>query len=122
MPLDMVRELQERMDEGTFRIYIRVSRAEVYEAILRVEPGAVPWDAPSLCPLPLSSAFDADRSGAWPLLCCRDAVKWNVPVWLACFDKGQDGVFVGDSDVLVSLREELQLDTGEPEDEWIWRS
>lgn len=110
MPLDMFRELRSLLGEHEFSFQPVIWRTGVYEALLRIEPGpdenALSM-APLLIPFAQSSFFDSAKSGAWQLPCCWDAVKWNVPLWLACFRSSDDNVILGETVLGKRLLDEI---------------
>lgn len=109
MPSDFNHELEERLSGRKFRFYAVLSLTGVYEAVLKVEPDGVLQDAFIPSPLPISSRFDVVRSRAWSLPCCLETVRWNVSVWLACFQEKNDRMFWGDEDVLRTLEVETNV-------------
>ncbi|KJZ68487.1 hypothetical protein HIM_12122 [Hirsutella minnesotensis 3608] len=100
MPVDMVHELRVRVRERYFHFQPVVWRLDCYEAWVKIESDDIGEDAPpTLLPLAKSDVFDPEKSRSWPLSCCWDAVKWNVPFWLACFRSHGDNVVLGETDL-----------------------
>lgn len=109
MPLDMVQELRQRLGQREFHIQPVVWRNGVYEALVKIELDNAGSGMPfPLLPLARSPFFEHAKSRAWQLRCCWDAVKWNVPLWLACFRSHEDNVILGETDLGKLLLDEIR--------------
>lgn len=90
-------------------------RSGVYEAFVRVEldvSDIVFVVRPSLLPLPGSRFFSVSTSRSCPLHCCWQAIKGNVPYWLACFRSNETNVILGETDLGQALLEEIKSIVG----------
>ena len=117
-PVDMIQELEQRLGDQEFSIQPVVWRSGVYEAFVRIELDVTNPDLrvrPTLLPLPGRLFFHGSTSRAWPLRCCWQAVRWNVPIWLACFGSNENNVILGETDLGKALLEEIKSVVGETE-------
>jgi len=115
-PLNMIQELKQRLGDRRFSIQPVVWRSGVYEAFVRVELDVcdiVFVVRPSLLPLPGSRFFNVSTSRSWPLYCCWQAIKGNVPYWLAYFRSNETNVTLGETDLGQALLEEIKSIVGE---------
>lgn len=111
VPADMTSELRVRLGKRDFCVEHVDWSDGLYEALVRVEPrpgGDVPSRAPSLLPLERSSVFQAKQSRCWPLRCCWDTLKLNVPIWLACFYSSKERVTLGETELGLRLFDEIK--------------
>lgn len=109
-PLDMLQELRRQLGEREFHIQPVVWSNGVGNALLKMGPdGSDPGMPPPPLPFSQSLAFDRAQSRAWQLPCCWDAVKWYVPLWLACFRSREDDGVLGETDLGRLLLREIQV-------------
>ena len=115
MPSEILRELRERLEKREFRFYGTVTGTDVFSVLVRVELGCVPIWACDLAPSAEVTNFSTRESGAWQLVCCWDALQWDVQHWLATVRETDEKTVFGDKRLPLDLVDDVRAVGGREE-------
>lgn len=93
IPSDAIRQLRIWFPPDDYRFCASLGQTGVYEVLVKLDRGVFEGTLSDFC-RGFRLEVSLTRPEVWPLACCLDAYRIDVPFWASCMIDRQDGKFV----------------------------